>query len=68
MVNHAPHHVAATRVTGNAQALFDWAADQAGTANAETLRTFGARTDVTLEAFAWKEVTNSSGTWFVLNW
>lgn len=68
MVDLAPHHVAATRVIGQAGRLFEWAADQARAETADTLRAFGARADVSLEAFAWKEVMNSNGTWFVLNW
>jgi hypothetical protein len=65
MIDLTPHHVAATRVTGAATALFDWAADRAPSGIAETLRSFGARNDVTLEAFLWKEVVGPSGTWFV---
>jgi hypothetical protein len=68
MINLAPHHVAATRVNGSATALFGWAAGHAAAESAETIRTFGTRTDVTLEAFGWKEVQHPSGTWFVLNW
>lgn len=66
MINLAPHHVAATRAGGHAAALFDWAAGRAAPDIAETLRVFGTRTDVGLEAFGWKEVTSQGATWFVL--
>jgi hypothetical protein len=65
MINLTPHHVAATRVAGTAAALFDWAADRAPAEQAETLRAFGRRTDVTLKAFGWNEVDGPTGTWFV---
>jgi hypothetical protein len=68
MVNLAPHHVAATRVAGGAAPLFDWAADRAPAEIGKTLRSFGARTDVSLDAFGWKEVSSPTGTWFALNW
>jgi hypothetical protein len=64
MISVAPHHVAATRVSGQAAIVFDWAASQAPAELAGTLRVFGLRTDVTLKAFGWTEVTNPSGTWF----
>jgi hypothetical protein len=67
MINFAPFHVAATRIGGDTAALFDWAASQAGADAAETLRLFGLRTDLTLEAFGWKEVTTTPGEiWFAL--
>ncbi len=65
MINLTPHHVAATRLAGAAAALFDWAADRAAAHQAETLRAFGRRTDVTLKAFGWTEVEGPTGTWFV---
>lgn len=68
MVNFTPHHVAAMRV-GSAGRLFEWAADRVeAEALRETLHAFGRRTDVTLEAFGWKEVRGPKGTWFVLSW
>jgi hypothetical protein len=69
MVNFAPHHVAATRIIGSAVRSFEWAArrtshDDAG----ETLRRFGHRTDITLEAFGWTEADTRTGRWFRWDW
>lgn len=69
MVNFTPHHVAASQVEGSARRLFEWIAGKgAPDATSGTLRTFGRRTDVTLDAFGWRELPGPGMVWFALDW
>jgi hypothetical protein len=68
MVFIAPHHIAATTVEGSAARLFGWAADRGALDHQKVYRDFGARSDVTLEAFGWKLVPRDGHDWFVPSW
>lgn len=69
MVNFVPHHVAATRIIGSAVRSFEWAARRTSHDDVrETLRRFGHRTDITLDAFGWTEADTATGRWFQLEW
>jgi hypothetical protein len=64
MVAAAVHHHVALQLGQDPAELFDEAATYAGPAG-ELLQAFGRRQDVTLKAFAWREVATEHGPGFV---
>jgi hypothetical protein len=61
MVNLAPLHVVATRLTGDASSTLDWIVDRLSEEQRNNLRRWGRRTDVTLDSFGWKETATDDG-------
>ena len=62
MLNLAPLHVAAARLTGDASPTLDWIAARLPDEQRGNLRAWGRRPGITLETFRWKETTTEDGT------
>ena len=62
MVAMAPYHDCATRLGLDPARLFDDVAREAPQALADTVRTFGQRTDITPSAFGFSLTTSEDGT------
>lgn len=66
MVSLAPLHVAAQASKHGSAALFEQHAELAPAPVSETLKIFGRRTDVSLEAFGWCLTLNQPIQWIIL--
>jgi hypothetical protein len=64
LVAFAPYFHVARALSVDVATLFDDAADYAAPDMAQTMQTFGRRTDVTLGAFGWRQIDTPDGPTF----